>query len=74
MAPYIAFNTAMRAKARSDFEKDLYKLKSKTMENFRERRDIQAATGLHGLQAVGGLAELQAADHRRRLPDHCRAG
>ena len=47
MKPYIDFNTAMRSKTKSDFEKDLHKLKNtavfgKTMENLRNRRDIQA--------------------------------
>jgi hypothetical protein len=46
MKPYIDYNTQKRAVAKSDSEKDLYKLMNnacfgKTMENLRARRDIQ---------------------------------
>jgi hypothetical protein len=47
MKPFIDFNTKMRADSKSDFQKDLFKLMNnacfgKTMENMRNRRDIQA--------------------------------
>ena len=53
LAPYINFNTGKRAKAENDFEKDFYKLMNnavfgKTMENLRNRVDVQFVTDYAG--------------------------
>eukprot|EP01052_Picozoa_sp_SAG31_P017937 SAG31_NODE_1250_length_9118_cov_4.047344_6_plen_375_part_00 len=49
LKPYVDFNTSMRAKATTDFEKDFYKLCvnaifGKSMENLRNRVDIHFVT------------------------------
>ena len=61
LKPYVDFNTSMRAKATTDFEKDFYKLCvnaifGKSMENLRNRVDIHFVTAQErwGKQGGGG--------------------
>ena len=57
LKPFIDFNTAMRAKATSDFEKDFFKLMNnsvfgKTIENTREYRNVDFVSSEHKAQQL----------------------